>query len=71
LGNAGWGGGGERGFGVGGGKHLRGPLEGVGPENRDFLGPEMATSEASAIWALIQKILCHSPVNIVLDTDNA
>ncbi len=26
-------------------------LEGVGPENRDFLGPEMATSEASAIWA--------------------
>jgi hypothetical protein len=31
------------------------PLEGVGPENWDFLGPEMATSEASAIWA--QKIL--------------
>ncbi len=30
---------------------LRGALEGVGPENRDFLGPEMATSEASAIWA--------------------
>jgi len=28
-----------------------GPLEGVGPENRDFLGPEMATSKASAIWA--------------------
>ncbi len=24
---------------------------GVGPENRFFLGPEMATSEASAIWA--------------------
>jgi hypothetical protein len=22
---------------------LQGPLEGVGPENRDFLGPEMAT----------------------------
>ncbi len=30
---------------------FREPLEGVGPENRDFLGPEMATSEASAIWA--------------------
>jgi hypothetical protein len=30
---------------------FRGPLEGVGPENRDFFGPEMATSEASAIWA--------------------
>ena len=28
---------------------LQGPLEGVGLENRDFLGPEMATSEASAI----------------------
>ncbi len=25
---------------------FRGPLEGVGPENRDFLGPEMATSKA-------------------------
>jgi hypothetical protein len=31
---------------------LRGALEGVGPENRDFLGPEMATSEASAISTL-------------------
>jgi hypothetical protein len=30
---------------------LRGALEGVGPENRDFLGPEMATSEAIAISA--------------------
>jgi hypothetical protein len=30
-----------------------GALEGVGPGNRDFLGPapDMATSEASAIWA--------------------
>jgi hypothetical protein len=31
------------------------PFEGnwkrVGPKNRDFLGPEMATSGASAIWA--------------------
>ncbi len=23
-----------------------GPLEGVGPENRDFLGPEMTTAKA-------------------------
>ncbi len=23
----------------------------VGPENRDFLGPEMATSDEEAIWA--------------------
>jgi hypothetical protein len=30
---------------------LRGPLEGVCPDNRDFLGPEMAMSEASAICA--------------------
>jgi hypothetical protein len=30
---------------------LQRALEGVGPENQDFLGPEMATSEASAIWA--------------------
>ncbi len=28
-----------------------GPLEKVGPENQKFLGPEMATSEVSAIWA--------------------
>jgi hypothetical protein len=27
------------------------PLEGVGPENRDFLGLEMPYSEARAIWA--------------------
>ncbi len=26
-------------------------LERVGPENRDFLGPAMAATEASAIWA--------------------
>ncbi len=30
---------------------LRGALEGLGPGNRDLFGPEMATSEASAIWA--------------------
>jgi hypothetical protein len=30
---------------------FRGLLKGVGPENPDFLGPEMAMSKASAIWA--------------------
>ena len=30
---------------------LRGALERVGPENRDFFGPWNGTSEASAIWA--------------------
>jgi hypothetical protein len=30
---------------------LQEPLEGVVPENREFLGPDMATSQASAIWA--------------------
>jgi hypothetical protein len=30
---------------------LRGALEGVGPENRDFFGPGNGSSEASAIWA--------------------
>jgi hypothetical protein len=39
-------------FGVNGfdaGRSINWALEGVGPENRDFLGPEMLTSEASAI----------------------
>ncbi len=31
------------------GKTLQGAFEGVGPKNRDFFGPEMATSEANAI----------------------
>jgi hypothetical protein len=30
---------------------FREQVEGLGPENRDFLGPEMAMSEASVIWA--------------------
>jgi hypothetical protein len=30
---------------------LRGPLYGVGPVIKTFLGPEMAVSKASAIWA--------------------
>ncbi len=30
---------------------LKRHLEGVGPENRDFFGPEMAPSKAGAIWA--------------------
>ncbi len=33
---------------------FREPLEGVGAENRDFLGPDMATRETSVIRA--QKI---------------
>jgi len=33
------------------GRSITWALEGVGPENRDFLGPEMLTCEASAIWA--------------------
>jgi hypothetical protein len=37
---------------------FRGPLEGVGPENRYFLGPEMAMSAGSAIWA--QKSQVHT-----------
>ncbi len=28
------------------------PLEGVGPENWDFLGPEMATLKIETFWAL-------------------
>ncbi len=38
---------------------LRGALEGLGPENRDFFGPWNDTSEASAIWA--QKSPSHLP----------
>jgi hypothetical protein len=38
---------------------LRGDLEGEGPGNRDFLGPEMATSEASAIWAQKSRAPCR------------
>ncbi len=34
-----------------GARSLRGALEGVGPENRDYFGPWNGTSEASAIWA--------------------
>ncbi len=30
---------------------LQGSLKGVGPENLTFLGPEMASSESSALWA--------------------
>jgi hypothetical protein len=43
---------------------LRGALEGVGPENRDFLGPEMATGETIAIWA--QKSLCTEVHNLFI-----
>jgi hypothetical protein len=34
-----------------GGNSFLGTFEGVGPEIETFLGPEMATSAASAIWA--------------------
>ncbi len=34
-----------------------GPLKGLGPENLDFLGPEMATSEASGIYMSFARIL--------------
>ncbi len=40
-----------------------GPLEEVGPENRVFLGPEIAKSEASAIWA--KKVMDFPPIKII------
>jgi hypothetical protein len=36
---------------------LRGALEGVGPENRDFFGPWNGTGEASAIWAQKSRVI--------------
>jgi hypothetical protein len=33
---------------------FRGPLEGVGPESRDFLGPEMATNNGFARIKIIK-----------------
>jgi hypothetical protein len=39
------------------------PLEGVGPEIKTFLGPEMATSEASVIWAQKAEISGPTPSN--------
>ncbi len=38
---------------------LRGALEGVGPENRNFFGPWNDTSEASAIWAQKSRDICR------------
>ncbi len=46
---------------------FRGPLKGLGPENRDYFGPEMATSAASAVRAQIEKVcnfLAHSAAGI-------
>ncbi len=40
---------------------LQGPLEGVGPENRDFLGPEMATLMFKTIL-----IICDLPIKTIL-----
>lgn len=46
------------------GQHpIRGPKSWVGPENRDFWDPEMATSKVSAIWA--PKSLDSSKATIV------
>jgi hypothetical protein len=36
---------------------LQGPLEGVGPKNQDFLGPEMATSENNVLYLFIYMAL--------------
>ncbi len=44
---------------------FRGPLEGVGPEKRDFLDLEMTTSEASAIWVQKAEIFQGPPLPIV------
>jgi hypothetical protein len=42
---------------------FRGPLEGVAPENQDFLGPEKETSEASAIWVQKKRFSGPTPSN--------
>jgi hypothetical protein len=45
------------------GKSISRPLEGVALKNETFLGPEIATSEANAIWA--QKSPDRDQVNFV------
>ncbi len=52
---------------------LRGALEGVGPENRDFLGPEMPTSDRyignfmyTSVVALLCVVVCRY-VGILVD----
>ncbi len=40
---------------------LLGQLEGVGPEIETFLGPEIATNEASTIWAQKKSIFFRCP----------
>jgi hypothetical protein len=42
---------------------LQGPLKGVDSEDRDFLGPEMATSKARAIWAKKPRFSGPTPFN--------
>jgi hypothetical protein len=44
---------------LGGQYPLGGPLEGVGLGNRDFIGPEMATREPSAIWSQVEISWAH------------
>ncbi len=48
---------------------LQGPFEGMGPENRDFFGLEMATSKVSAIWAQKSRDFQspHLPMALVMD----
>ncbi len=53
------------------GNLFRRPLEEVGPENKTFLGPEMATSEASAICKYpirfdLRKTLVVKSLNVVI-----
>jgi hypothetical protein len=43
---------------------LRGPLEGVGPENRDFFGPEMARAKLVPFGP--KKIYVHDCCCVVL-----
>ncbi len=40
---------------------FQGSFEGVGPENRDFLGPELARSEASFVWVQKSRDFFQSP----------
>jgi hypothetical protein len=50
------------------GENALGPLEGIGPENRDFLGSEVATSKASASWARKEIFRAHPlPIARVMD----
>jgi hypothetical protein len=51
---------------------LQGPLEGLGPENQDFYGPEMATYEVSIILAQKSRDFLGPPLSMarVMDLPN-